>query len=222
LRDLLLFFVVTALAAIHYLLKTKGTPLEAPTWLFLLMWVLSMVMLIWLRIYGGEKEDVVDYDEDLNRKDVPVLIATIAGVIITASVVVSISGLVQSAIVIPRPGAVLSQVPTSTSAIIDDLLYNFVLVAPAEECMKLMGIIALYRKTGNELLSVGVPVGIWAGFHGYYSYVGTLMWPLIIAAFISGFILYLNMKYTRSLLNAIIAHGSYNCLVIIASLASLT
>mgnify|MGYP007109722134 CR=1 FL=1 len=218
-RDLLLFFVTTALAAIHYLLKTKGTPLEVPTWLFLLMWVLSMVMLLWLRLYGRESEDIVDYDEDLSRKDIPVLIATIAGVIIVASVIVSVSCMVQSAIVIPRPGAVLSQVPTSTPAIIDDLLYNFVLVAPAEECMKLMGIIALYRKTHNEFVSVAIPVGVWACFHGYYSYVGTLMWPLIAAAFISGFILYLTMKYTRSLLNAIIAHGAYNCLVILASLA---
>jgi membrane protease YdiL (CAAX protease family) len=217
-RDLLLFFVFTALAAIHYLLKTKGTPLEAPTWLFLLMWVLSMVMLIWLRLYGGEREDAVDYDEDLNRRHLPVLVAAIAGIIVVASVIVSISGLVQSALVVPRPGAVLSQMPASAPAIIDDLLYNFVLVAPAEETMKLMGIIALYRKTRNEPLSVSVPVGIWSAFHGYYSYVGQLMWPLIAAAFAAGFILYLSMKHTRSLLNAIIVHGSYNCLVILESL----
>jgi len=85
--------------------------------------------------------------------------------------------------------------------------------------MKLMSIIALYRKTRNEPISVGVPVGIWACFHGYYSYVGALMWPLIAAAFASGIILYLTMKYTRSLLNAIIAHGAYNCLVVLTSLA---
>jgi len=30
----------------------------------------------------------------------------------------------------------------------DDLLYNFVLVASAEETMKLMGILALYEKIG--------------------------------------------------------------------------
>jgi len=88
-RDLLLFFVTTALAAIHYLLKTMGTPLEVPTWLFLLMWILSMVMLLWLRMYGRESEDIVDYDEDLKRKDIPILIAAIAGVIIVASVVVT-------------------------------------------------------------------------------------------------------------------------------------
>ena len=51
-RDLLLFFVITALAAIQYLLKTMETPLEAPTWLFLLMWIHSMVMLLWLHLYG--------------------------------------------------------------------------------------------------------------------------------------------------------------------------
>jgi len=216
-RDLLLFFVVTALAAIHYLLKTKGTPLEVPTWLFLLMWILSLVMLLWLRMYGGEREDPVDYDEDLKKENLPVLIASIGGMIIASSLIVSVSGLVQSAIVIPRPGAVLSQVPSSAPALIDDLLYNFVLVSPAEETMKLMGIIALYRKTRNEALSVSFPAGIWACFHGYYSYVGALMWPLIAAAFASGITLYLTMKYTRSLLNAIIAHGAYNCLVILTS-----
>ena len=216
-RDLLLFNVVTALAAIHYLLKTKGTPLETATWLFMLMWILSLVMLLWLRIYGGEKKDIV-YDEDLKKQDLPILIGSIGAIVITASVVVTVSGLVRSAIYVPRPGAVLSDMPLSTSAIIDDLLYNFVLVAPAEESMKLMGIIALYRKFHNEALAVAIPVGVWAAFHGYYSYVGPLMWELIAAAFVSGLVLYLSLKLSRSLLNAIITHGAYNCLVVLTSL----
>ena len=216
-RDLLLFFVVTALAAIHYLLKTMGTPLEVPTWTYVLMWILGLVMLLWLRMYGGEREDPVDYDEDLKREGLPVMIGSTAAIVVVASLVVSVTSMVRSAIVVPRPGAVLSEVPTASTALIDDLLYNFVLVAPSEETMKLMAIIALYRKTKNEALSVAFPVGVWAGFHGYYSYVGTLMWPLIAAAFAAGLILYFTVKYTRSLLNAIIAHGVYNCLVVIAS-----
>jgi len=216
-RDLLLFYVFTALAAIHYLLKTQGTPLETATWTFLLMWILSMVLLLWLRMYGGERRDPVDYDEDLKREHLPVMIGSIVAIVIIASLIVSMSSGIKSAIIVPRPGAMLSGIPTSTSALIDDLLYNFVLVAPAEETMKLMGIIALYRKTHNEALSVAFPVGVWATFHGYYSYVGPLMWPLIIAAFVAGIILYLNLKYTKSLLNAIISHGLYNVLVVVFS-----
>jgi len=160
-RDLTIFNVVTGLAAVHYLLKTQGTPLEPTTWVYIIMWVLSLVMLLWLRVYGNERGDLVDYE--------------------------------------------------------DDLLYNFVLVAPAEENVKLMGMLALYRKTQNELLSVGLPVGVWAALHAYHAYLGEVMPILVASAFLSGLILFAVLKYTQSLENAIISHGLYNSLVVLTS-----
>lgn len=217
-RDLTIINVVTGLAVIHFLLKTKGTPLEAATWFYAMTWIISLIMLLWMQVYHGQPSpnDVTDYDENLSREHLPWLFGSVAVIVIVSSVLVA--GFTKSALYVPRPGAVLSTAPLSTAALIDDLLYNFVLVAPAEETMKLMGIMALYQKTRNEWISVAVPVGIWASLHGYFAYVGTLMPVLIFSAFLSGLILYVIMKQTGSLLNAVLAHSLFNSLVILSSL----
>jgi len=217
-RDLLLINVFTGLAVIHFLLKTKGTVLEGATWFYAMMWIISLIMLIFMQLYYGQptQENVTDYDENLRRGHLPWLFGGVAAIVIVSSVIVA--GFTRSSLYVPRPGAVLSAAPLSASAMVDDLLYNFVLVAPAEETMKLMGIMALYQKTRNELVSVTVPVGIWAVLHGYFAYVGSLQLVLIFSAFISGLILYAVMRQTGSLLNAVLAHGIYNSLVILSSL----
>jgi len=218
-RDLTTINVVTGLAVIHFLLKTKGTPLEAATWFYALTWLISLIMLLWMQVYQGHPSsgDVTDYDENLRREHLPWLIGGIAAMIIVSSVLVA--SFTRSALYVPRPGAVLSAAaPLSTAALMDDLLYNFVLVAPAEETMKLMGILALYGKTGNKWLSVAFPVGVWAALHGYFAYVGTLMPVLILSAFISGLILYVVMQQTGSLLNAVLAHACFNSVVVLSSL----
>jgi len=130
---------------------------------------------------------------------------------------VLVSSFTRSAIYVPRPGSLLSMGQQSTAALVDDLLYNVVLVAPAEESMKLVGILALYRRTKNTPVSVAAPTGFWAVLHSYQAYQGTLMPILVLSAFISGLILFLVLKYTRSLLNAQIAHAGFNSIVVLMS-----
>jgi membrane protease YdiL (CAAX protease family) len=216
LRDLLVFYAIACLAAVHFLLKTKDTVLEQATWFYVLTFAFSLIILLWLRVYHGEKGDVVDYDENLKRDHLPFLFGSVAGIAILSSLLVRTFA--PSALYVPRPGQLLSLSVSPTAAIIDDLLYNFVLVAPSEECVKLMGILVLYRKTGNELISSALPVGIWAALHAYQAYVGSMMPILLVSAFLSGLILYAVLKYTSSLENAILSHGLYNSLVVVASL----
>jgi membrane protease YdiL (CAAX protease family) len=216
LRDLLIFFVLAALASVHFLLKTQGTALEAATWFYVLTFAFSLIILLWLRVYGGEKGDVVDYDENLKRGDLPLLLGSVAVIAIISSLLVR--AFAPSALYVPRPGQLLSLSISPSAALIDDLLYNFVLVAPSEECVKLMGMLALYRRTRNELISVSIPVGMWAVFHAYKAYLGAMMPVLVASAFLSGIVLYLVLKHTRSLENAILAHACFNSLVVVASL----
>jgi len=119
---------------------------------------------------------------------------------------------------VPRPS--LTQAPGifGSSTVLDDVLYNFFLVSQAEESVKLMAILALYRKTKNEILSAGLPIGAWAIFHAYMAYVGQGMDMFLIAAFLSGIVLYVVLRQTKSLLNAVIAHGIFDTIVILSSL----
>jgi membrane protease YdiL (CAAX protease family) len=102
-----------------------------------------------------------------------------------------------------------------TSELVDDLLYNFVLVSPAEESMKLAGMLAIYRLWRNEYVSVGLPVGFWAVLHAYHAYIGSLQAIFVISAFASGLILYAVLKLTGSLENAIVSHAIYNGIVVL-------
>jgi len=214
-RDLIIFNVLVGLAGVHFLLKTQGTYLEKPTWLFILIWLISLILLLWLRMYHGERDDIVDYDENLKRDHLPLIFGAVAAIVIVSSVLVS--SFTRSAIYVPRPSSLLSMGQQSTAALVDDLLYNVVLVAPAEESMKLVGILALYRRTKNTPVSVAAPIGFWAVLHSYQAYQGTLMPILVLSAFISGLILFLVLKYTRSLLNAQIAHAGFNSIVVLMS-----
>jgi membrane protease YdiL (CAAX protease family) len=215
LRDLLVFFTVAGLAAVHFLLKTKGTLMEQATLLYVLMLLIALIILLWLRVYNGEQGDLVDYDENLRRDHLPILFGSVAAIAVLSSMLVR--AFTRSALYIPRPSQLLSLNVSPTAALIDDLLYNFVLVAPSEETVKLMGMLTLYRKTGNELVSVAFPVGIWAALHAYHAYLGELMPVLVICAFLSGLILYMVLKYTQSLENSILSHAIYNSLVVLST-----
>jgi len=215
LRDLLVFFTVAALAAVHFLLKTKGTLMEQATLLYVLMLLIALIILLWLRVYNGEQGDLVDYDENLRRDHLPILFGSVAAIAVLGSMLVR--AFTRSALYIPRPSQLLSLSMSPTAALIDDLLYNFVLVAPSEETVKLMGMLTLYRQTENEVVSVAFPVGIWAALHAYHAYTGPLQGVLVFSAFLSGLVLYAVLKYTSSLENAILAHSLYNCLVVLSS-----
>lgn len=217
-RDLLLFNMLTVLAIVHFLLKTKGTYLEQATLAYSIMWVMSLLILLWLRVYHGERGDLVDYDENLKRDHLPLVFGSVAAIALVSSLIVS--GLARSALYVPRPSLALGTEPLSTAGFMDDILYNFVLVAPAEENIKLMAALTLYRKTKRAWVSVGMPVGVWAALHAYQAYLGSLMPVLVFSAFLSGLILFAVVKYTSSLQNAIITHGLFNTLVVLTSLVS--
>lgn len=217
-RDLIAFNVLIGLAAVHFLVEEEGTYLWNTTLAYVIIWIMSLILLLWLRFYGGERGDIVDYDENLARDQLPIVGVAIAVMVVVSSVLISGFGLVRSALYVPQPAAALNLGQSNTVSILDDLLYNIVLVAPAEESLKLVGILALYRKTQNELISIIVPVGFWAVLHAYQSYMGPSMPIMVISAFVSGIILFLVLKYTRSLLNAQFAHSGYNGIIVLASL----
>jgi len=215
-QDLTIYFVLTGLAIIHFLLKTKGTAMEDTTWLFTLMWLVSLLLLIWLKITKSEK-DLIDWEANLEKGHVLIVLGAVGGMLVTATIIVSAywaSLYEKSVLWIPRPSQVLSELSV-TSELTDDLLYNFVLVAPAEEAMKLAGALAIHRLSRNELVSVGLPVGFWAVLHSYRAYIGPLQIILVISAFISGLILYTVLRVTKSLENAIVCHAIYNGIVVL-------
>lgn len=217
---LILFNVVTLLVAVHYLLLTFDTPMFAITMFYIIMWIVSTVMLIWMRMYYGESR-WLDYDEDPGRGHLTTLLGGLAGVTAAASIVPKIIEKVAfaSVIYVPSPKQMLAQgAPLDLWNLASDILFNLTLVAAAEETLKTVAHTALYNSTKNEWLSAIIPVAIWSISHGYKAYVGAFQFPLIMAAFAAGIILFLVLKYTRSLLAAVLVHGLYNSLTLITAI----
>ena len=108
-RDLTIYFVATGLAIVHFLLKTKGTAMEVVTWLFTLMWVVSVLLLLWLKVTGGpsiERRDLVQYDANLEKDHLLIVFGAVALIAVTSTLIVNAywaSLHEKSVLWIPRP-----------------------------------------------------------------------------------------------------------------------
>jgi membrane protease YdiL (CAAX protease family) len=217
LKLFILFNVLTLLISIHYLLLTFDTPMFATTLFYIVMWIASDVMLIWMRLYYGEIK-WLDYDEDPTRKHFTTWLGGLAGVVVAASVVPRILEKVAltSVIYVPSPKRMMAQgMPLDLWSLASDMLFTLCLCALAEETMKVAAHTALYNSTKNEWLSAIIPIAIWGVIHGYVAYTGPLQLPLIAAAFAAGIIMFLALKRSRSLLLVVLVHGFFNILVIL-------
>lgn len=100
---------------------------------------------------------------------------------------------------------------------ISDVLYNFALVAPAEELLVVSAAVGFTLQKRLPALSnpyVGLTIAraIWALMHAYLSYQNEL---LIIPAFVAGLIMSLVMMKTQNVISAIAMHGSWNSIIIL-------
>ncbi len=213
---LILFNVLSLLVGIHYLLVSFDTPMFATTLFYIVMWSGSLMLLIWMRTYYGEIKPV-DYDDDPTRANLGTLILTTFGIICAANIIPRIlQGLNLSVLYVPQIKTALAV--SSGLSLLDvasEVLFTFCLVANAEETLKTAAVTALFKATGNELVSFAVPTGVWSVLHGYISYVGGTMVMFIVAAFACGIILFYALKRSRSLLLVTMAHGIYNTFVIL-------
>jgi hypothetical protein len=222
-RDLLIFDVITLLGIVHFLLKTSGTTLWSVTVAYALMWGMSLVILLMLRVYGGpsgQRGDVVDYDENILRSHLPWLFGSVALIAIVN--MIAAAGAASAGLQFGFSAYVLRPSLASgigySATVLDDVLYNFILIAQAEESVKLVATLALYRRTGNLWFSAGIPIGVWSAYHGYMAYAGGSLDFFLVSAFVSGIILLVVILKTKSLINAVVSHGIWDSIVILSTI----
>lgn len=224
LRDLLLFFAFAGFPIAGFLLE--GVYSDAI--FYAVLTVLFLVILVWLRQYHNEHhfKGLVDYDENLHFQSFLWIGAGIMGAFVAASLVVAylpVAGQkISSVIWVPVHQAQLTFPGTAfaLSAFWSDILFQLVLVAPAEELCKLVLSLALYIKLRGTfshgtaaVASIAIPIFFWSMLHVYRAYTGPLQVSYLVAAFIGGLVFFAVMKTTRSLLAAILTHFGYNALV---------
>lgn len=212
-RDLLMYFAFAALPIATYLLRGV-----ADASFFLSVLVMSLVVLVWLRIYYQEADQLVDYDENLTFKSLAFVVGGAALILLISSMIM---GSVSNSIIhVPIHKLGLQFGGFQLSGFWDDVLFQLVLVAPAEECLKLVVSLSFYlvlRQHATDgfsrMVAIFVPIGFWALLHTYSAYTGSLMWYQVGGAFLGGIVIFAVMKYTKSLLAAILTHFAYNSVV---------
>jgi len=112
--DLMLFWgVIGTIGVAHSLLLTGGTPWETTTWFYIVMWLASMVILVYARVLWGEKEQF-DYDEPLTYRKLGFVFGGLAACVFVSSVL--IRTYTSNAIWVPQPQMTLGIGTLSLSA----------------------------------------------------------------------------------------------------------
>lgn len=216
-RDLLLFFVFAGVPIVSFWLQDyPDTPFYAG------MLVIFLIMLMWLRQYHEESEysKLVDYDENLHFESFLWIVVGVIGTYFASSVLVR--QFTSSAIWVPTHNLEMTYLNTiALSGFWNDMLFQIVLVAPAEELCKLALHLAFYLKLKGafsdataRIVSIGAPIFFWSIMHSYRAYTGPNMVTLLVAAFVGGLIIFGVMYKTRSLMAAILVHSGYNILIL--------
>jgi len=213
-RDLLLFFAFAGVPIASFLLQDFPD-----TQFFAILLVIFLPVLIWLRQYHEEKEQIVDYDENLSFESLLWTGGCILATYVVASFIVNTFAV--SSIYVPFKGLTMMYGSFELSGIWNDFLFNIVLVAPAEELCKLVLHLAFFMKlksvlgvTLAKVLSIALPIGFWSILHAYKAYTGPNMATLLASAFVGGLLFFGVMYKTKSFLAAVLSHAGYNSLII--------
>lgn len=213
-RDWILFFVFAGVPIVSFWLQNyPDTPFYSG------MLVIFLIVLLWLKQDHTESQQLIDYDENLHFESFLWIFLGVIGCYFMSSMMVR--QFTQSSIWVPKHNLEVTYGGFQLSGFWNDLLFQLVLVAPAEELCKLALHLAFYMKLKGafgegtaKVASIGVPIFFWSMLHIYRAYTGPQMATMLAAAFVGGLIIFAVMYKTRSLMAAILTHAGYNVLVL--------
>jgi membrane protease YdiL (CAAX protease family) len=214
-KDLIVFFALASLPIASFLLL--GYP---DTQFYISMLLVSLVVIVWLEKHN--EKPVVAYTENLTLEKLAIVLGGVLGCLAVSTFFTS--AFLRSVLYVPTQKLDLTYGGFMLPAFWTDILFTLVLVVTAEECTKLVIILALYTWLRDRFgagfskwVSVAIAVGGWALLHTYsnpLSYGGPNGWVYLTAAAICGVIMFLVLQYTHSLMATMLVHFGYNATVL--------
>jgi membrane protease YdiL (CAAX protease family) len=215
-RDLLIFFAFTVFPIAGFsLMKYPFTDFYLP------MFALGLVVLFGLRHYYQEPDQLVDYDENLDFTSLLYIGAGALGMCVLGGILYR--SFSQSMLFIPMNKLSFTFGQLSLNGFVSDVLFTIVCVATAEEVLKLDVHLASYIWLKEhfgigmaKIVSTGVPIVTWAVLHAYQNadLYGSNLTLAISSIALCGVIIFMVMKWRKSLLAAILVHALYNILIL--------
>jgi len=214
-KDLLVFFAIASLPIASFLLLNYPD-----TQFYISMLLVSLVVIVWLEKHN--EKPVVAYTENLTLEKLAIAVGGVLGCLVVTTIFTAT--FLHSVLYVPTQKLDLTYGGFMLPAFWTDILFTFVLVVTAEECTKLVIILALYTwlrdRFGTDFskwTAVAIAVGGWALLHAYsnpLTYGGPNGWVYLAAAAICGVIMFLVLQYTHSLLATMLVHFGYNATVL--------
>lgn len=222
---LVAFLLIASGIDTFFILVGFNTSAEATTIAFMLMFAISLIGLIAMKLYlGGDDEEPIPFDKNPGLKGIA--LGLFLGVVILLINIVAVS-LVSGLSLLPSGFGPLtginynsilfvpqffSSAQVGQSSILDNAVFQVILTAPGEEGLKAAMLYGMYMLTHSEALSVSFAVGIWAAFH-----IILVQFSLyeVGLAILSGVIMYAGWRYTGSILTPILSHGAYDGMIAI-------
>lgn len=175
---------------------------------FGMVYLFSIVAIMFMRVRFGEAP--IPWSQDLDRRALGLVLVGLVGVLAVSTVATSF--FFTSIIYVPRFSVQLASLPQVAS----DVVYQFTVVAPAEEFAVLAIAMGLYKgipRLQEPIFALGASRLLWAVAHGYLAY--GAQWNLLAAAFLAGLVMSYLMLETRSILTPWLIHGAYNSLIVL-------
>lgn len=230
--EFILFQCLTAAVVAHAWLSSINTAEYQNNVFYVGLLLCNLLCLLFIYTYYREDGQLVDYNNDMTVESYIYIIAAIVIMFMVSAVFTA--PYKTTAIYVPTFATTSFALSFNFSAFSYAALYNIALVANAEETTKLVGHNALYMYLNGsgrnrreryitfhnykislvKFVAIVVPIAFWACLHAYIAYVGSLLWPLVLSAFVSGIVLYYVMHKNCSVLAAIITHGIFNLIVV--------
>jgi len=219
-RDLLVYFAFSALPIAGFLLA--GT---ADTQFYVSLFTISLLGIFGFKFYYAEETDkFLSFGEDLDGFGFVLIMLGVVGCLFISSFLISnFVGQALTSIVVPTPKMALQVGAIALPPFWSDFLFTLTLVAPAEECSKLVTALGFFvwlkdilGKGAAKAVAIVAPIAAWAFLHTYVNpgYQGVNMLVYVGSAFISGILIFYVMKKTKSLLAAILVHSFFNVVIL--------
>jgi hypothetical protein len=216
-RDILIYLGLSAFPIASFWLSGS----YPDTTFYATLLIVSVLVLFGFKIFHQDTHRFLDWDNNLDG--FKLMLVAIGAVSVLAVASWLISNYTKTSLYVPVAQQALVVGALTVPKFWSDVLFQFVLVAFAEESAKAASSLSLYvmlRNAIGEFLSQAVamiaPIAIWALLHTYQnpSYMGANMWIMVGSAFIAGIIMFAVEKKNGSVLSAILIHAIFNAVIV--------
>lgn len=210
LPDVIIFALFAVIPDAYFLLSTYGTPNFGVVMAYALILAIAIGALA--AVQRSEVIEQIRFENNLDRTGLAISLGLGVVAFFFAGLLFGFKTF-QSAILVEsvKPLSLGSaSVNSNITDLLTNILWQWTMVAPAEEIMKVAAIIAFYSRWKNVAMASTTGIAMWAGLH---TILAGFNWWMVFVAFVLGILFYIPLMIRGSILGSIYAHSTYNSLV---------